>query len=191
MKNTNKDLMEKVTNEFMKISKGCLTIDYWLKNHCGFVELDGGYIFFIDKPRIETRFCFGYGWYAQSTEEEEKEALKQAENARKFEYFYKENIDKIQNKIDLLNNEDYKHFLFASYVNENCLMVEVSGCKWFELENRYNNCKDCIVRELTQDDKEKIIAALEVEKEKFSKRLKTYWKKYQDTKLTIWTYNRD
>ena len=44
------------------------------------------------------------------------------------------------------------------------------------------------IRDLTPKDKEQILASLEIEKAKFTKRLNTYLKKYGLSKINTWTY---
>ena len=69
-------------------------LDYYLKKFDSVIDIDGKYYWGIDKPSIETSFCFGYGYCGISTEEEDKRASDMAMMARTNEqYFINENIE--------------------------------------------------------------------------------------------------
>ena len=59
--------------------------------------------FFIDKLYIKKSFCFGYGMYLQSTEEESNRANDMAVKAQTdITYFINENLQEINEKITLV-----------------------------------------------------------------------------------------
>ena len=45
------------------------------------IELSNGKIICVDKPSIKKDFCFGYGMYLRSTDEEEDRAFSMAQKA--------------------------------------------------------------------------------------------------------------
>ena len=186
MKKTNDVLMEKVTKEFEKITKD---VDWYLKNHVGYTELEGSYIYYIDKPHIETRFCFGHGQNGISTEEEYQDAKKSAEYAATREnYFINENLYKLNKLINNIKNSHY-NFIFPKYSDEyNVNFVNVYSDDYMPHEGYFAYFAKTKIRDLTPKDKEQILASLEIEKAKFTKRLNTYLKKYGLSKINTWTY---
>ena len=79
-------------------------LDYYLKNLDSVVEIDDKYYWGIDKPSIETSFCFGYGFCGVSTEEEEKRASEMAMKASTDkQYFIDKNMAKME---DLKKSEE-------------------------------------------------------------------------------------
>ena len=90
-------------------------LDYYLKKFDSVIDIDGKYYWGIDKPNIETSFCFGYGYCGISTEEEDKRASDMAMMARTDEqYFLNENMVKMEDlkksvekaKTFCFNNDD-------------------------------------------------------------------------------------
>lgn len=169
----------------------------YARKQCEYVvELSNGNIIDIDKPRIETSFCFGMGMYATYTQEEFERAEKLADNARKnVDYFISENMKQITEKIDCLNEAlDNKRevYTFVHYSGQpedselvayNCVRI----CDNPEFAPyRYNNLK--AVRKLSNEDIQAIIDGLEEVAKKFIKRLNTYLKRYGLEKLNVWTY---
>lgn len=70
----------------------------WLKNTYldSLTELTSGEIVEIEKPKIKTSFCFGYGFCGVSSQEQMNEASDLAERARKSEkFFISENLKQI------------------------------------------------------------------------------------------------
>ena len=177
--------------------------DYW-KNDAGMmkhfktttalvVELANGDLIPIDKPTIETRFCFGYGLYGVSTDEEYKDA----ENMRRHaetnqDYFIKENLKGINEIIEALKNNDLEVYTALHYIGQK------PGTKtkdyqitkvWENPENNpawWANYKE--LEKMTGTDRQKLIAGYEEVKQAFIKRLNTYLKRYGLSKLDTWTY---
>lgn len=146
------------------------------------VELSNGGICKIEKSKIETRFCFGYGMYLRATEEELDNAENNAEYARTNEkYFIEENLKSINGKIDMLDDDRYIALLFKD-------------CEGFYYLHHYKayEKKQMLAYggyiEPTQEDLNRYKEMLLREKQDFEKRLQTYLKKYGLSKLSVWTY---
>lgn len=154
-------------------------------------------VFVIEKPSIETNFCFGYGMYLQTTDEEQDRAEGMAEVARtKAEYFISENMKSFNRWIDSLNKyvEDVKKqgysvstpiMYFNTYGNKNSKLISITRLKYDEIE-LYKRTLD--YEELSADDARILIEAYEQAKALFEKRLQNYLKKYGLTRLNVWTY---
>ena len=170
--------------------------EYARKSTAYIVELTNGDIIALDKPRIETRFCFGHGYCGRTTEEDEKRAYNMAEYAAtNQEYFINENIKGLEEKIKDLRDTRLKAYTYTAYSGQ----PEKSKLKNYTLASLcytpeynpayYANLKD--LKEITMKDRERIAAGLEKVKADFVKRLNTYLKRYGLTKVRTWTYLSD
>lgn len=164
--------------------------DYCLKKTDFLVELEDGSILPIDKERIETSFCFGYGYCGRSTEEEEMRASDMAERVEKDGgvYFMKENLKGINNRIKDLEGH-LKLFIIDAYWDqpENPRLSSYMVL-WHDID-RYESTPG--FREAGNSDRERILAGLKKERDSFTKRLETYLKRYGTSKLRTWTYLSD
>ena len=83
---------EILENEYRKIwGHDTNMIDYCMKKTACMLELEGGYIFTLDKPSIKTDFHFGYGQNGISTEADYRDAAKSAKNAQEKDCFFAAN----------------------------------------------------------------------------------------------------
>lgn len=155
-------------------------------------------VFVIEKPSIKTDFCFGYGMYAQASDEEINKACELADNARKnVEYFLNKNMEDINRWIEILkrHKEDMENNGYSNhpimycpeYGNSNSKLIGISAIKIFDVEFYKNKGFE----ELSKEDTEIIIEAYKQAKIIFAKRLQTYLKKYGLSKLNVWTYLAD
>lgn len=198
---TDKDEQKKLFAEYMDIIKKEVWQDekmqeYARKSTAYIVELTNGDIIALDKPRIETSFCFGHGYCGRTTEEDEKRAYNMAEYAAtNQDYFIKENIKGLEEKIKDLRDTRLKAYTYTAYSGQ----PEKSKLKNYTLASLcytpeynpayYANLKD--LKEITTEDRKRIAAGLEKVKADFVKRLNTYLKKYGLTKVRTWTYLSD
>lgn len=169
---------------------------YCDKNAAYIVELNDGDICEIERPRIETRFCFGYGWNGVSYGDDDRDAAAMAQHARTSEeYFIHENLKGIESEIEDLKNNSMYYYKYVHYTGspDNCPLKCVSGARaGYNLEyapERWSHCRG--LKELTQEERDAMIAGLETVKAAFIKRLNTYLKRYGLTKIDSWTYLRD
>ena len=174
-------------------------IDYCIKNAAYIVELEGGGLFEIEKPRIETNFCF---WYRTDHTGEDYQRAQDAEDyARSNEkYFISENMEKINGRLEDLDSlEKYGETdrggrMFLSWKRHG----DKSECKitWFEFLGarniQYIKPEEMAEKkEISKEDIKRLRAEYEQVKLQFQKRLSTYLKRYWLTKLNTWTYWAD
>lgn len=183
--------------ELEKVWKDEKMVNYCMKETAFIIEHNGK-IYDIEKPSIETNFCFGYGFYGNSSDEEQEEASKmvaKAENDK--QYFLDRNLKSINQKIELLkeilknakagNTGDYQLAICSKYIDQ----TEDYKLANFEIVDYATKISDkaeyCNDVELL----EKLLAGYEEVKEKFTKRLFTYLKRYGLSKIKVWSYLRD
>lgn len=162
--------------------------DYYYKNHY-FVELDGGYIVTIDKPRIETSFCCGEDeGMGGRTIKEANEILEgkktehgfKAANIGEFDEMI---IATVGRKVLKFTKEypDFKsdfHFIPVLVKNGNHATIE-------------NNCRYVCgekIRVFTDDDFRKMRNAYMIVRADYIKRVNAYWKRFGASKIRTWTY---
>lgn len=197
---TQKELKALYTAELWKAWNDEKMVDHCTKS-TAFIIAHNGALFGIEKPKIETRFCFGYGLYGSSSIEEEEEAEATAEAARKSEeYFISRNLEPINQWIDnlikiredmRLNWADGSHPRYmiatgAQYYGqpEDCKLHYYSVVDTFGGRINGEICED-----ITLIDK--LITGYEQVKQDFTKRLKTYLKRHGTSKIKTWSYLRD
>lgn len=145
------------------------------------IRLSNGKIVEIEKPKMQTDFCFGYGWVDPNGEEEDA-ADKMAEYAKKSqEYFIKKNLEQVDKLIERANIPGYKGYLWSSGTKN---IYSIS----FMDEYRRMCAFDGKGEELTEEDKTTYINALQACKARFEKRLQTYLKRYGMSKVRTWSY---
>lgn len=157
------------------------------------VELENGDLIPIDKPRIETRFCFGYGLYGRSTEEEYNDAEKMRQHAETSrDYFIKENLKGIEETIKELKDDSFEVYTALAYIGQ----AEGTKTKSYHITRLCNNpeynpawwANYKELAKMTTADRGRLIKAYEEVKQDFIKRLNTYLKRYGLSKVDTWTY---
>lgn len=151
----------------------------------------GDYFLGFDKPIIQTRFCFGYGQYGISTDDDFDRACEEKRNMEtNKQTFIDANLKGLNKSI-----EDIETF-----IKEKCFANRYN--KIFICKNNYNHLaylawswdydnirnKDDIIKEATKEDLLLIIEVYKQQIENLKKRLNTYLKRYGLSKLTTWTY---
>ena len=181
-----KALYKELISKYWKDPK---MIDHCIKNNAYIVPLENGDIYDIDKPSIETDFCFGYGMNGVSYEgdyEEASEAMHTAE--RDTDYFISENMKHLDGYIEALKDKDIRVFKYVHYCGDcDSRLKDIGFYRYYQ--EPATNLKDC--HELTETEREAVLAGYEEVKRQFKKRLDTYLKKYGLSKLHTWTYLRD
>ena len=159
-------------------------VDYCVKKAAYIVELDNGDFMEIDKPSIETDFCFGYGMYGVSTDEDYKGAESMRNYAKTNEnYFLQENLKGIDGMIKQLEGDDLTAYKRLHYYGqkEGSKLKSINFCRYWESpENGWER--------LTDAEKKAIVEGCKIVRAQFEKRLHTYLKKYGTSKLHTWTY---
>lgn len=159
-------------------------VDYCFKKSALLVELNDGDILTIDKPTIETHFCFGYGYCGVSTQEEINRAYDAEEKARaNGEYFKRENLKDLDSWISTLEDESQKIYKFVSYygLSKDDHLKSVRVFSYWESVPEY-------AEEITKQERKAILDGYKEVRAKFEKRLDTYLKRYGTSKLKTWTY---
>lgn len=177
------DIKERFTQELEKVwGNDSKMVDYCVKESAVLVELEDGNIYSIEKPRIETHFCFGYGLNGVTTQEDMERAYNCESHARNDgDYFKQENLAPINQRISVLRDKDYKVYKGQRYISGGDKIVGLEFCKaWESPSARFV--------ELNDNEREKLIEAYEQVKVSFEKRLNTYLKRYGTSKLRTWTY---
>lgn len=139
------------------------------KDFVGAIKINDMYML-LGKERIQTKFCFedegpSYEFYKELVNDSEK--LKA--------YFLDENLRKISNKIENLKSNK-PAFLSQGFDKSFCLSFPKFARESY----------DGIL--VSDEDRKKILNALEFCKDEFEKRLQTYIKKYDTSKLRVWTF---
>lgn len=166
--------------------------------------------FVFQKPVIQKSFCFGYGIYLQSTDEEHESACASARKAKEdITYFLNENLSEINSKIAkikyfLLDNYEEKKKYFKEMYDKGILPYSVQMQEPYITKPYYCskeiieiNCfrdddeninREYVLRKATKEELENILKFYEKGKARFIKRLNTYLKKYGLSKVKAWTY---
>lgn len=195
---TQKELKSMYTDELRKVWNSEKMIRFCSKKVAYIIE-HKGFLYEIDKPRIETRFCFGYGQNGISSEEDEDKANAMTRMAQESkEYFITENMKKINYWIKTLNKmlEEIEHnWAEGSYPKymlhiDEMYIGQTNDCKLrgYSVVNSFDyNGELCNDKEFIK----KLIVGYEEVKKGFEKRLCTYLKRYGLSKVVTWSYLLD
>lgn len=158
--------------------------DFIAKECSDVFKTEAGYLIVFDKPRIKKDFCFGHGQNGISTQEEVEIACHNAAYARTNEnYFLEENLEQFEEWLKMLDGDEKLYLVPQHYkpTKVACIRSEY----YFQ---RYEWERKKILEELSQSDIEKLKQVIISEKEKFTKRLNSYLKRYGLSKIHSWTY---
>lgn len=185
----NKELREQYRQaQALRWGKDQKMIDYCCKT-ADIVYQVRGYLADIEKPSIETSFCFGYGYCGVSTEEDMQDAARMADHARTNEdYFIAENLHGLNGYIEALGDDSY-----AAYMTGSNELVQLHFCRQWEAEQqkRWAENGNYTFIELSQGERKEIAGYYGIEKDRFTKRLRAYLKRYGLSKVQSWTYLSD
>lgn len=152
---------------------------YYRKETAAAVKLPEGY-YIISKPRIENRFCF----HDEGPDYETYKSLHKSEYVMK-EYFLNANLSEWDDLIGRLEDKENPVFVNKTgyrgeaYIRTSRYMFDYSEARregW---------------RQITDEERQKISAAVRFVRAGFEKRLHTYLKRYGTAKLHTWTYWAD
>lgn len=168
--------------------------DYCLKSTQEAVEFDGCF-YEIEKPRIETSFCFGYGFCGMSTDEQEERAWNMVDRAKSdASYFISENLKDLTQRIEKLEKEGATVYV-KLYPDNFEAVCDVFTGDLPKNENgkyiSYQGWRNEYDRKATPQEAAELLDAFKRVKESFTKRLNTYLKKYGLSKVTAWSYLSD
>ena len=167
-------LVEKVKSEYRKYYSGTKFDESGYKwavsNIGGVVEFDNGLLLVIEKPRIKTDFCFGYGQNGVSDEESYRFAVEGSKDIKQKLAFINANLRMFDREYGYL----LEGKLFYFRLRRNCRSNPVGIVRVASVENLYY-CQDGFV---SDNDRKKIAEEVGRMREDFKKRLETYWKRY-------------
>lgn len=169
---------ENFKKELQKVWSNEKMINYCLKEADLVIETSQG-IFSIEKPKIKTRFCFGYDDRYEGSEKNASELARTAE--KDVEYFKKENLKELNDLIQILKN---KKEIYCNYYYDKSSEIK----SWCCSAERWISGTPEVVSEETRT---LLIEMYEEEVKRFSKRLDTYLKKYGLSKIYTWAYCSD
>lgn len=179
--------------EFAKIWKKDKGMqDYCLKKTSNCVLTSFGGLVTFDKPKIETRFCFGYHDSATDTESYDT-ANDACENFGE-KQFLKKNLADMQHALGLYEystkheGPSVKQLYFAREYSSSNIYKDLFLDEYDAKDKAWRF--DSLTK-ATEEDFQKCYIAQKQEYEKFEKRLKSYLKRYGTEKLRKWTYWAD
>jgi hypothetical protein len=174
---------EPVRTELAKVWQGHM-FEYCCKKLSNEMYLDNGGYLTVDKPDIETRFCFGYSVSRYDTEDFDRANNMARHASESEEYFLNENLKELRSIIEGLDKN--RVLFFKQYTGG----AELYHWCYDTFRNRenYSNLEliECSDREL-----ESLRQLYKEELTKFEKRLHTYLKRYGMSKIRTWSYWRD
>lgn len=148
------------------------------------VRLECGGMVALEKPHIETNFCFGYSDSAYDTEDYDRANAMVGHALTHEEYFISENMRKIGEKIaDLKEPGIYSR-------NGYCTTPKAHVIRALEWP-RYGEELPEGAQPITEKDRAALIEAWEKVGTDFRRRLDSYLKRYGMSKVNAWSYWRD
>lgn len=156
-------------------------VDYCVKKTARIVELSDGALICIEKPVINTRFCFGYHANVHYTEEISTAEEAAAHAAKSQEYFKTKNLESMDAMLKALENSETgirPQYTSSPEGTQICTLVFPEP--WKPLPPGY--------RRLLPEDREKLREAYRTERGEFAARLDAYLKRYGLSKVETWTY---
>lgn len=153
---------------------------YFEKEISNVVKLSAGLLAFR-KPRVKTHFCYSYDEVmdCHGGTNTYETACYNARNVQE-ETFIKDNMEDLNRQLRMLQQE--KIYYIKRYYRNDLTINFVS-------QGYADTFPSEIIAEATDEDVKILIEAVKEEIEKFSKRLRTYLKKYGTSKLRTWTYS--
>lgn len=183
---TNKELKEAYAEMYANMwnKKGTTAWDrdykYILSSTCIVIKLSDDTLIGIDKPHIETRFCYSYDEIGNL--DSIAEACNHASRGPGKEEFLNDNLSRFNNMINALEDEDETLYVSPSNRNE-----KFGGISFW---NTYQHGSvPETYRIVNAQDRQLILQAYIKAKEMFVKRLNTYLKKYGLSKIRSWSYS--
>lgn len=156
-------------------------VSFCVKEAAYIVELENGDIIALEKPKIETRFCFGY-----RDSDDLRDANAMADHAAKStEYFMKENLSELDNLIDRLESENshpIEYYIDTKYYNQPKDIKLKTMLAFYWHDNHKHG------QPLQGINKQRVIDGYKTVRADFEKRLKSYLKRYGMSKVQTWSY---
>lgn len=158
-------------------------VEYCTNKAARLVKLSSGDIFAIDKPNIETRFCFGYSLNTHDTEDYDDANRMTASLQKNERYFKEQNLSKFREEMDILQGK-------GRFANNVPFFHSKDGIARLDFCRRDEAMREDAIP-CTEEDKRAIVDAYQIELKAFDKRLNTYLKRYGMKNIRTWSYWRD
>lgn len=152
------------------------------------VKLTDGRIVNIEKPRIQTDFCYGESGYDAA------EAADRAYRARSSEdHFRRANLRELKSGIDFLSRNpelncgymENQHVVVSQAYYDRPRIAAIHYCSLFDRDGKK------VLDEVSEEDRERLLEGYRKAYAAFEKRINAYLKRYGLSKVTSWTYWRD
>lgn len=180
MKKAEKEVLRPVYEKVW--GKDTRMVEYCLSKADEYAEIGNGYFVVLDKPSIETSFCFGYSLSSCDTESYDAAGEMAHHASESEEYFFNENIRRIETY-----DENERYVAVEHY--DDSRIVALYKKEDYEYNPWITRGK--FLFELSPEDAKKVAEASRRRLESFKKRLNTYLKRFGTSKLRTWTYWRD
>ena len=191
---TPQELKAMYMSEIAKAWSDKRMLDYFDKEVSSIVELSDGKLMSFSKRKIETDFCFGYGF--TNTYDNARDTADFARQSE--EYFTEKNLDKYDQEINWLTDAiQFDCQVYAYRVNYYSAKEPLNLWRWITLsEHQLQEIKHDTERYkdlqlISIGDANLIINSIKQERTKMEKRVKTYLKKYGLSKIRTWTYDQN
>lgn len=197
---TQKELKQGYAEELKKAWSSEKMVKYCL-THTAYIVEHNGFLYGIEKPSIETSFCFGYGMYGITDSEEEEAADSMTDKARQSrDFFISENLKDIDHWLETLEGilsemgENWAEGSHPRYMIETgrhyCGQPDDCKLQYYRVVNTW---RDPVRGTLCNDPEMvcKLIDGYEAVKVDFVKRLNAYLNRYGLSKVKSWSYLRD
>lgn len=178
-------------DEFAKAwNKGSDMPDWCVRTTSAYMTV-GDRLVTFDKPRIETRFCFGYGRQGAYDYDEVQEVCDSL--SRNERYFVDHNLERSDAGQDMRAIED--SFWIEWWLSDRHYTGQTPDCRLGSVFAKHREDHDWCERQgwrlLTEDELHEYYRVCFEEQVKLCKRLKTYLKRYGLSKCEYWTYWAD
>lgn len=179
-------ILKQVKDEYGKMygyaTRGDMEMLAWcIKKIGGVARLANGLFFVVEKPDVETKFCFGYGLNGVADEKSFQSANDAKDSMSQKENFIGANLEEFDRHYRLLTSGKDVYYYRESR-NRKTPPTNLVGLS--ESMNAYYGC----IGKVSKEDLDTIKAEVARVREDFAKRLETYWKRYGSSKLKTWTY---
>ena len=144
------------------------------------MEFENGLLLVIEKPRIKTDLCFGYGQNGVSDEESYRFAVEGSKDIKQKSAFINANLRMFDREYGHLLEGRLFYFRICNYCNGNPVGIVRISC----VDSAYG----CQEGEVSDGDRKRIADEVGRMREDFRKRLEAYWKRYGAKHLRSWTY---
>lgn len=147
------------------------------------VRLTDGSIVEIEKPKIETSFCYGESGYDM------EDAMRSCTRAMNSEdHFRWANLKELREKIDVLARSGKRLGTMCSVI---VTPTNVEGISAFHIGSLWDHRGNKKYEEVSEEDRERLLEGYRRVYAAFEKRINAYLKRYGLTKVRAWTYWRD